>query len=141
MDTERNHSVIEMDVFSQKGLREILTKLDGKKVNFMVEHMVAGLAHFPQNPMLWNYFLDRFYRLLGEPGIFVFHTPLTQSLPNIAMTLRWLDGIKAKYAGVIDLQYQEDFLQTTTDKYMVVNVRLQKNKGAPDKLDYKLPKK
>lgn len=127
-DRERNHEVIESDIFSD-GLYKLLEeRLRGEKVDFIVERMAAGLESVPPGPYLVGKFLNAWYRLLREEGLLFAQVPVEMN----PLLRPWTDMIRDRYREVIEVASEVGYEDGGGSKPSVL--RLRKLPGAPEEL-------
>lgn len=130
IDAKHGHEVIAVDMFSTKGHRAINKKLEGAKVDFIVEKMHAGFTGFPEDPKYLLAVLNRWYRLLNEGGVMMVESPTFDDESKLKEVVAWLGKTAAQQNKKIDLSYK--IFPVTAGKR--IKLRIQKLEGAPETL-------
>ena len=122
-----NHDVLEGDIFKQETYENLSKRLNGEKVDFIMERMEGGLRMVPSDPYTMGKILENWYELLNEGGIMFVQSPVVFN----NLLEKWVDKIKSEFGNVIEVKYKkgtEDFTPACSA------FRLRKLPGAPSKL-------
>jgi len=117
-DDGREHKIIIGNIFDTKVYKKIDKILQGKKVDFIVERMYAGLQNVPENLMVVMATLQRWYGLLDDGGI------MLVELPSFVAPImkRWLE-----------LLNKDNKVEVAFDEFRLA-LRINKLPGAPKQL-------
>ena len=123
------HTIMEnTDIFSDETYPKINKWLDGDKVDLIFERMLKGVEYVPEEAYKVAETIQLWYQMLAEGGVMFVQVPVVF---NNLFTV-WAEEIKKEYAGLIDLQYTEGFLNVVG----ITAFRLRKLPGAPEKLPF-----
>ena len=126
-DDVRHHSVIEGNILDDHLYTDLNKWLEGKKVDLILERMIAGMDHIPADPYTISKIMSRWYELLDENGILFVQVPpvLHDQLPA------WVEMIQEKYGDVLEVQIKNGHEQFELAFDLL---RIHKLPGAPEKL-------
>lgn len=122
-DEQYNHSVIEADIFSKNGLKNLDKQLAGRKIDFLVERMSGGWGVNVQSMSLFAKYFSYYYERLGENGCMFLQTPDEfENIENVTSYNTWKNLLQQKYGNVINIDIRSKV------------IKIEKIKGSPDKI-------
>ncbi len=117
----RQHNIIIGNLFDREVYQKINEIIDGKKVDFIIERMIAGLGNVPKNFLTTVTILQKWYSMLSEGGM------LLVELPGFAIS------VVEEWVKVLQSEKYERALYVSFDKFARA-LRIQKLEKAPAKL-------
>ncbi|OHA20164.1 MAG: hypothetical protein A2849_01500 [Candidatus Taylorbacteria bacterium RIFCSPHIGHO2_01_FULL_51_15] len=102
-DDERNHSVIEGNIFSEELYDDIADWLGKDKVDLIFEKMILGTKTVPIEPYAVGKVLSKWYAMLSDNGLMFVEIP-----SGLEPVFReWKTMIDTQYKDTIEVQYSE----------------------------------
>lgn len=126
-DKKINHTFIEGDIFSLDTYKILNDKLEGEKVDFIIERMAKGLEFVPVEPYKVGQILQIWYKLLNENGLMIVQTPVV--FDNLLEA--WVEKIKTEFSDVIEIEFARGHNDVST---YCSSFRLRKLPNAPTEL-------
>ncbi|MFA6386189.1 MAG: hypothetical protein WCW04_00230 [Candidatus Paceibacterota bacterium] len=127
-----DHNVIEGDILSDNLYDNLEEKLNGRKVDIIIERMFLGIEFMPAEPYKLSSILEKWYVMLNEGGIMFIQSPVVFN----NLLDKWAEMLHDKYIDSIEFQYEKGIHDAAVENEGYSSFRLRKLKGAPKDLPF-----
>jgi len=131
-----DHNAIEGDILCDDLYNNLEEKLNGQKVDLIIERMFLGLEFMPAEPYKLSKILEKWYEMLNEGGIMFVQPPVVFN----NLLDKWAEMLHEKYSSTIEFQHEKGIHDAAGEDEGYSAFRLRKLTGAPKELPFLDPR-